>query len=86
MEILVLIYAVFTVLVGLFALGLLAFNAIAGKRITYISYTPRSESEAEYGLRSLLFMYPNAVIDTPQNPVSERLKIENSRIITHQVT
>ena len=86
MEILVLIYAVFTVLVGLFVLGLLTFNAIAGKNITYISYTPRSENETEYGLRSLLFMYPNAVIDTPQNPISERLKIENSRIITHQAT
>lgn len=84
MQILVFTYAVLTVIIGLLAIVFLVFNAIAGKNITRIYYTPRSENETEYGLRSLLLMYPKATIHTSQNPVSKRLESENSRIITHQ--
>lgn len=86
MDILVLLYSIFTIAIGIIALFLLIFCYISGKNIDYISYTPRSENETEYGLRSLLFMYPNAVIDTPQNTISEKLKNETHRITTHQGT
>lgn len=84
MTLLVIIYSIFTVFIGFAALFFLILNYIFGKNIDYISYTPRSESDVEYTLRALLFMYPNATIHTEENEISKRMKLQNRRIITHQ--
>ncbi len=83
MEIFVVVFAVFTIIAGLAMLGLILAAAIVGRNIDDITYSPGSENETEYGLRTLLFMYPNAVIHTPKNEISSRLKSQNTRIITH---
>lgn len=84
MTLLVMIYSIFTVFIGFCALMFLILTYISGKNIDYISYTPHSESDVEYTLRALLFMYPNATIDTVENEISKRMKLHSSRIITHQ--
>lgn len=84
MDAFVIIFAVITVISGLLMLTLVVSTAIVSKNIKEISYSPLSENEAEYGLRILLFVYPNAVIHTPENDISLRFKSDNSRVIVHQ--
>lgn len=81
MEVFVIIFALFTVVMGLLMLSIIITAQIIGKNIKNITYTPLSENETEYGLRTLLFMYPNATIHTPQNEISKRLTHQNTRII-----
>ena len=84
MEIFVIIFALFIIITGTAMSVIIIASAIIGRNIRYITYTPLSENETEYGLRTLLFLYPNAVIHTPQNEISKRMMSENSRVIAHQ--
>ncbi len=84
MKLFIITFAILIVLAGLGMLFLITTAAVIGRTIEHVSYYPRSENETEYGLRSLLFMYPNAIIYTPENKVSQKLSKENNRIIIHQ--
>ena len=84
MDAFVIIFAVITVISGLLMLTLVVLTSIVSRNIKDISYSPLSENEAEYGLRILLFLYPNAVIHIPENDISLRFQAENSRVIVHQ--
>lgn len=84
MEIFVLISSLFVIVSGFAMLIFLIVNSIISRNVHTVFYSPHSENETEYGLRTLLFLYPNAIINTTRNPVSEKLESENSRIITHQ--
>ncbi len=84
MEVFVVLFSLVTILAGLSVLIMLIAANIIGKNIREITYSPRSENETEYGLRTLLFMYPNATIHTPHNEISKRLETCETRIITHQ--
>lgn len=84
MEFLVVICSLFVIISGISILMLLIANSIINRNVHTVFYSPRSEGETEYGLRTLLFLYPKAVINTTKNPVSVRLEKETCRIITHQ--
>lgn len=84
MEILVFCLSVFVILSGLSVLVFLIGNSIISRDVHTVYYTPRSENETEYGVRTLLFLYPDAVINTSRNEVSEQIEKKNSRVITHQ--
>lgn len=84
MDAFVIVFAVITVISGLLMLTLVVLTSIVSRNIKDISYSPLSENEAEYGLRILLFMYPNAVIHTTGNDISLRFESDNSRVIVHQ--
>lgn len=84
MYVFVLFFVLCTILSGMAMLSLIIATSIIGKKIESVTYTPLTENETEYGLRTLLFMYPNAVIHTPQNEISNRLMAENTRVIVHQ--
>ena len=84
MYVFILFFVIFTILSGMAMLIFTLTASIIGKNIECITYTPLTENETEYGLRTLLFMYPNAVIHTPQNEKSNRLMAENTRVIVHQ--
>lgn len=84
MDAFVIIFAAITVISGLLMLTLVVLTSIVSRNIKDISYSPLSENEAEYGLRILLFFYPNAVIHIPENDISLRFQAQNSRVIVHQ--
>lgn len=84
MEILVFCLAVFIILSGLSILVFIIGNSIISRDVHTVYYSPHSENETEYGIRTLLFLYPNAVINTSRNRVSQRLEEKISRVITHQ--
>lgn len=84
MEILIFCLAVFIILSGLSVLVFLIGNSVISRDVHTVYYSPHSENETEYGIRTLLFLYPNAVINTTRNPVSERLERKKTRVITHQ--
>lgn len=84
MEILVFSLAVFIILSGISVLVFLIGNSVISRDVHTVYYSPHSENETEYGVRTLLFLYPNAVINTTRNRVSERLEEKISRVITHQ--
>ena len=84
MEILVFCLAVFIILSGVSVLVFLIGNSIISRDVHTVYYSPHSEHETEYGIRTLLFLYPHAVINTSRNRVSQRLEKKISRVITHQ--
>lgn len=84
MEILVFCLAVFIILSGLSILVFIIGNSVISRDVHTVYYSPHSENETEYGIRTLLFIYPNAVINTSRNRVSQRLEEKISRVITHQ--
>lgn len=86
MKLFIFLLSLFIIGIGIATLCLLIFTAVSGKDVDYVSYTPKSVNEAEYGLRTLLFMYPNAEIHTVENSVSARLMSDYPRIIVHQET
>ena len=84
MEILVFCLAVFIILSGLSILVFIIGNSVISRDVHTVYYSPHSVNETEYGIRTLLFLYPNAVINTSRNRVSQRLEEKISRVITHQ--
>lgn len=84
MKVIALTYVLFVIASGVFIFAFVLLNSIINRNIHHISYSPKSENETEFGLRSLLFLYPNAVIDTPKTPVSEKIHKENKRVTVHQ--
>ena len=84
MEILIFCLSVFIILSGLSVLVFLIGNSVISRDVHTVYYSPHSENETEYGVRTLLFLYPNAVINTSRNRVSERLEKKIARVITHQ--
>ena len=84
MEILVFCLAVFIILSGLSILVFIIGNSVISRDVHTVYYSPHSENETEYGIRTLLFLYPNAVINTSRNRVSQRLEEKISRVIPHQ--
>lgn len=84
MNCLVRIPIIFIILVGMLYFIMIAVNSFRTKGINHIVFYPKSDNETEYELRRLLLKYPNAIINTTQNPISYRLAQDNSRIIIHQ--
>ena len=84
MEILIFCLSVFIILSGLSVLVFLIGNSVISRDVHTVYYSTHSENETEYGVRTLLFLYPNAVINTSRNSVSERLEKKIARVITHQ--
>lgn len=78
-------FLILTIAAGFGMLVFLTVHMICGKNIKYISYVPKNDNDTEYILRTLLFMYPNAVIETTENPISAKMEKDNPRITAHRV-
>ena len=81
MEILTYLWVLFILLSGTGSLCILLAHALINGTVYEINFIPKSLNETEYELRRLLIKYPNAIISTTQNPISERLAKKYMRII-----